>query len=51
MLRTNPNAINELSKRRGLVWHHILMVILVVLSGFNFFYGSRVIGGAHYGRR
>ena len=49
MLRTNPNAINELPKNRSMVWHHVLMVMLLVISVFNFFYGSRVMGGSHYG--
>lgn len=49
MLRTDPNAINRLKEKRSMVWHYILLVILLLISVFNFFYGSRITGGKHYG--
>ncbi len=49
MVRTIPGGINGLPKKPGMIWHHILIAILIIVSILNFFYGSRVIGAKHYG--
>ena len=49
MVRTIPGGMNGLPKKPGMIWHYVLIVILVITSILNFFYGSRVIGAKHYG--